>query len=62
MKDSWDSAVRKLAEDHHLNECLSVYDLHFLKLDYHGHYRLWQIGTARLPTCQEDFIRRTAKC
>ncbi|KAF9426711.1 hypothetical protein BGZ76_002643 [Entomortierella beljakovae] len=69
MKDSWDSAVRKLAEDHRPHENLSVYGLHyfdeklvFMKLDYRGHYRLWQIDSAPLPMRHHDFFDMSATC
>ncbi|KAG0049190.1 hypothetical protein BGZ83_005993 [Gryganskiella cystojenkinii] len=70
MKDSWDLAVRKLAENHcRPHEDLSVYGMHFfddtlvfLKLDYCGHYRLWQVDTAQLPMRHHDFFNRTVTC
>ncbi|KAF9951764.1 hypothetical protein BGZ65_005762, partial [Modicella reniformis] len=69
MKDSWDSAVRKLAKDYRPHEGLSVYGLHFfderlsfLRLDYRGHFRLWQIDTAQLPTRHHDFFGRIVTC
>jgi hypothetical protein len=70
MKDSWDLAVRKLAEEHSRpHEGLCVYGLQFFdekidffKLDYRGHYRLWLIDSARLPMHHDNFFHKTAAC
>ncbi|GJJ79221.1 hypothetical protein EMPS_11581 [Entomortierella parvispora] len=70
MKDSWDLTVRKFAEDQSRPpENLSVFGLQvfdeklfFLKLDYRGHYRLWQIETAQLPMRHHNFFEKTAIC
>ena len=36
--------------------------LFFLKLEYCGHYRLWQIDTAQLPLRHHYFFDRTVTC
>ncbi|KAF8933202.1 hypothetical protein BGZ58_006507 [Dissophora ornata] len=69
MKDSWDSAAKKLAESHLPHDDLSVFGLQFfdekltfLKLDYRAHYRLWQVDTSNLPTQTSNFHERAAIC
>ncbi|KAF9107300.1 hypothetical protein BGX27_008795 [Mortierella sp. AM989] len=70
MKDSWDLAVRKLAEGHsrpHAGLCvygLQFFDekIDFFKLDYRGHYRLWLIDSAQLPMHHDNFFQKTAAC
>ncbi|KAG0368143.1 hypothetical protein BC939DRAFT_479656 [Gamsiella multidivaricata] len=69
MKESWDSAVKKLAESHQPHGNFSMFGLQFfdqkltfLKLDYRGHYRLWQVDSSDLPVQTSDFYEKVTAC
>ncbi|KAF9563173.1 hypothetical protein EC968_004981 [Mortierella alpina] len=69
MKDSWDSAIKKFAESHRPHGTFSTFGLQFfdqkltfLKLDYRGHYRVWQVDSCDLPVQTSDFYEKADIC